>query len=130
MSYPLNLQPLVIEDQEEPKEAYERIFETIAKEYGDLPFSPAPPCFAFSYEEASAFLEGSKIFHVVILDLRLPEKPKLPPMDDIELGLNLLARCVERDRYPIPALLVISGHLGSTEQTRMEETVHGGFYHG
>jgi hypothetical protein len=31
MSYPLNLQPLVIEDQEEPKEAYERIFETIAK---------------------------------------------------------------------------------------------------
>jgi CheY-like chemotaxis protein len=130
MSYPLNLQSLVIEDDEGAKDAYKGIFETIAEDYGDLPFSPAPPRFAFSYEEANEYLDSSKIFHLVILDLRLPEKAKLPPMDGIELGLNLLARCVDRDRYPIPALLVISGHIGSTEQTRMQETVRQGFYYG
>ncbi len=130
MSYPLILQPLVVEDDEGAKDAYEGIFETIAADFADLPFSPAPPCFAFSHEEAVEHLESSRIFHVVILDLRLPEKPKLPPIDDIELGLNLLGRCLERDRYPIPALLVISGHIGSTEQTRMQETLREGFHYG
>lgn len=114
MSFPLNLQPLVIEDDEGAKDAYRDIFDTLRGEYGDLPFCAAPPCFAFSYEEATACLESSKIFHVVILDLRLPKKPKLPPLDGVDLGLNLLTLCVDRDRYPIPALLVISGHIGST----------------
>lgn len=102
MSYPLTLQPLVIEDDEGAKDAYKGIFEAIAADYGDLPFAPAPPCFAFSYEEAKEYLDGSKIFHVVILDLRLPEKPKLPPIDGTELGLKLLTLCVDRDHYPIP----------------------------
>jgi CheY-like chemotaxis protein len=130
MSFPLNLQPLVIEDDEGAKDAYKEIFDTLRGEHGDLPFCAAPPCFAFSYEEAIACLEGSKIFHVVILDLRLPERPKLPPLDGVDLGLNLLTRCVDRDRYPIPALLVISGHIGSTEQARMQETLRNGFYYG
>ena len=130
MSYPLNLQPLVIEDDEGAKEAYHGIFDAIAKDWGDLPFCPAPPSFAFSYEEALDCLNGSKIFHVVILDLRLPEKPKMPAMEDNELGLNLLAQCIERDPYPIPSLLVISGHIGSSEQTRMQETLREGFYYG
>lgn len=130
MSYPLILQPLVVEDEEGAKDAYENIFETIAADFTELPFSPAKPCFAFSHEEAVAHLESSKIFHVVILDLRLPQKPKLPPVDDIELGMNLLTRCLDRDRFPIPALLVISGHIGSTEQTRMQETLREGFHYG
>jgi CheY-like chemotaxis protein len=130
MSFPINLQPLVIEDEEGPKEFYSGIFEAIAADYSALPFSAAPPCFAFSYEEAVEHLESSKIFHVVILDLRLPEKPKMPAIEDIELGLKLLTRCLERDRYPIPALLVISGHIASTEQTSMLETLRQGFYYG
>jgi len=130
MSFPLNIQPLVIEDDEGAKDAYKDIFDTLRGEHGDLPFCAAPPCFAFSYEEAIACLESSKIFHVVILDLRLPEKPKMPPLDGIDLGLNLLSRCVDRDRYPIAVLLVISGHIGSTEQARMQETLRNGFYYG
>jgi CheY-like chemotaxis protein len=130
MSYPLILQPLVIEDDEGAKDAYKGIFDSITADYGDLPFSPAPPCFAFSYEEALAYLDSSKIFHVVILDLRLPEKPKLPSIDGVELGLNLLSRCLDRDPYPIPALLVISGHIGTTEQARMQETLRQGFHYG
>lgn len=130
MSFPLNIQALVIEDEEGPKDAYASIFEGLRSEYAELPFSAGPPCFAFSYEEAIACLESSKIFHVVILDLRLPEKPRSPAVEGVDLGLNLLARCVERDRYPIPGLLVISGHIGSTEQARMQETLLHGFYYG
>ena len=94
MSYPLILQPLVIEDDEGPKDAYQTIFQAIAEDDDALPFTPAPPCFAFSHEQAVEYLDGSKIFHVVILDLRLPEKLGLPPVDDVELGLDLLARCI------------------------------------
>jgi len=130
MSYPLILQPLVIEDEEGTKDAYEGIFDSVATDFTDLPFAAPRPCFAFSYEEALKYLDSSKIFHVVILDLRLPEKPKLPARDDIELGTRLLDRFMERDRYPIPVLLVISGHIGSTEQNRMQDALREGFHYG
>lgn len=129
MSYPLVIQALVIEDEEGTKEAYKGIFETIAEEATGLPFSPVLPSFAFSYEEAVACLESSKIFHVVVLDLRLPEKPRMPTAE-VELGIKLLNRCIERDRYPIPSLLVISGHIASTEQVRLQDAVRQGFYYG
>jgi CheY-like chemotaxis protein len=129
MSYPLAIQALVIEDEEGTKEAYKGIFETITEEVTGLPFSPVHPSFAFSYEEAVACLESSKIFHVVVLDLRLPEKPRMPTAE-VELGIRLLNRCIERDRYPIPSLLVISGHIASTEQVRLQDAVRQGFHYG
>jgi len=131
MSYPIRLQALVVEDQEGPKEAYEGIFETIASELESLPFRPAHPCFAFSHEQALEHLNSSKIFHLVILDLHLPDKPKMPTAEGIELGLDLLARFTERDRFPIPCLLVISGYLGSNpEQARMQDALRQGFHYG
>jgi CheY-like chemotaxis protein len=130
MSYPLSLHSLVIEDDERAKEAYHGIFDSIAQDCPNLPFAPAPPSFAFSYKEALALLDSSRIFHVVILDLRLPENPRMPANEGVELGMSLLARCVERDRFPIPALLVISAHIGSTEQTRMQDTLRQGFHYG
>jgi len=129
MSYPLAIQALVIEDEEGTKEAYKGIFETITEEVTGLPFSPVLPSFAFSYEEAAACLESSKIFHVVVLDLRLPEKPRMPTAE-VELGIKLLNQCIERDRYPIPSLLVISGHIASTEQVRLQDAVRQGFHYG
>src|SRR5438552_17214297 len=108
MSYPLTLEPLVIEDEVKVKEVYQGIFETISREIGNsLPFRIAPPCYAFSYEQAVGLLDSSKIFHVVILDLRLPEKQGLPEVQDLDLGLDLLERCINRAHFPIPALLVI-----------------------
>jgi CheY-like chemotaxis protein len=130
MSYPLTIHALVIEDDEGAKDAYKGIFESITADVTGLPFSAALPSFAFSYEEAVACLESSKIFHVVVLDLRLPEKPKMPTVEGVELGIKLLNRCIERDRYPIPSLLVISGHIGSTEQTRLQDAIHQGFHYG
>ena len=130
MSFPLNIQPLIIEDDEDAKDTYNGVFETLRKDYSELRISTAPPCFAFSFHEALECLDSSKIFHVVILDLRLPDKPRMPAVEGVDLGLNLLARCVERDKYPIPALLVISGHIGSTEQARMQESLRNGFHYG
>jgi len=130
MSYPLTIHALVIEDEEGPKEAYKGIFESISAEITGLPFTPVLPSFAFSYEEAVACLESSKIFHVVVLDLRLPEKPRMPTAEGVELGIKLLNLCIERDRYPIPSLLVISGHIGSTEQARLQDAVRQGFHYG
>jgi CheY-like chemotaxis protein len=131
MSYPLELQPLVIEDDDKVKDAYQTIFETIARELENLlPFRIAAPCYAFSHEQALKLLDGSKIFQVVILDLRLPEKQGLPEVQDQDLGLDLLERCTSRDRFPIPALLVISGHVGSTDQVRIQDRLRENFFYG
>ena len=63
MSYPLTLQPLVIEDEDSVKDAYHIIFEAISRELGNfLPFRIGAPCYAFSYEQALRLLDGSKIF--------------------------------------------------------------------
>src|SRR6266566_6250657 len=130
MSYPSILQVLVIEDDEGTKVAYEVVFARLSSESSGLPFRPAKPLFAFSYEQALQFLEGSKIFHLVILDLRLPQRQGMPELGDQELGLELLTRCSNRDSYPIPAMLVISGHIGSTDQTRIQQTMQQSFYCG
>jgi len=131
MSYPLALQALVIEDDDNVKDTYQIIFDTISRDLGNfLPFRIAAPCYAFSYEQALRLLDGSKIFHVVILDLRLPEKQGLPEVQDQDLGLDLLERCINRDRFPIPALLVISGHVGSTDQVRIQDRLRENFFYG
>jgi CheY-like chemotaxis protein len=131
MSYPVMLQPLVIEDRDDVKEVYEGIFETISAEFSaSLPFKIMHPCYAFSYDVAVKHLDGSKIFQVVILDLRLPEAQGLPEVQDQDLGLALLEKCIERDRYPIPVLLVISGHVGSTDQVRIQDTLRDNFFYG
>ena len=131
MSYPLLLQPLVIEDDHNVKDAYEVIFKAISDELGaSTPFKIMHPCYAFSYDKALEHLNSSKIFHVVILDLRLPEKLGLPEVQDQDLGLDLLEKCIDRDRYPIPSLLVISGHVGATDQIPIQDRLHDNFAYG
>jgi len=131
MSYPLMMQPLVIEDNDDVKDAYEGIFETISAEFSaSMAFRIMHPCYAFSYDAAVNHLDGSKIFQVVILDLRLPETQGLPEVQDQDLGLALLEKCIDRDRYPIPALLVISGHVGSTDQVRIQDMLRDNFFYG
>jgi CheY-like chemotaxis protein len=131
MSYPLTFQPLVIEDEDDLKDVYEGIFRTISGEISNsLPFAIMPPCYAFSYEQAIELLDGSKIFQVVILDLRLPRKQGLPEVQDQDLGLALLEKCISRDAYPIPVLLVISGHIGSTDQGRIKGALRNNFFYG
>ncbi len=131
MSYPVILQPLVIEDDARLKEVYEQIFKTISDKWrATLPFGILHPCYAFSYDKALEHLDSSKIFHVVILDLRLPEKRGLPEDQGQDLGLDLLERFIDRDRFPIPALLVVSGHVGATDQGRIQDRLRDNFFYG
>src|SRR5687767_10479119 len=125
MSYPTQIQPLIIEDDPSPRSFYDAVFAEFSIE------AVALPHYAFCFEDAETALLRNLIYHLVILDLRLPEGPKQPPSDQLEYGLTILQRCINRDQYPIPALLIISGQLGNTtDQTGLDEQVRNGFAYG
>ena len=121
MSYPSCIQPLVIEDEPAVKSVYEGILQR---------FGTAPPKFAFCYQDAINQLASSTIFHLVILDLRLPKEAGLPPTDTVDIGIALLEECVKREWYPIPALLIVSGHVAKASQSALREKVCRSFSYG
>lgn len=121
MSYPYRVQPLVIEDEPTVKELYEELLGR---------FGTAPPKFAFCYNDAIEHLKSSAIFHLVLLDLRLPVSAGLPAPESIDLGLSLLGECARREWYPVPALLIVSGHVGKASQSDLSESLHGSFHYG
>lgn len=125
MSYPRSIQVLVVEDEQSAKQYYEAFFDTLKKS-GVV----ASVQYAFSYSEGVKALDQNTIFHLVILDLRLPEEPGLPPADGTDHGLALLRKCEDRDDYPVPALLIISGHLDKTNQTQLQDEVAKSFWYG
>jgi CheY-like chemotaxis protein len=121
MSYPYCIQTLVIEDEPQVKALYETILAGLGA---------VPPKFAFCYEDAIEQLRSSTVFHLVLLDLRLPKVAGLPAQESVDLGLELLEECVKREWYPIPALLIVSGHIGKANQTALNEKVREGFSYG
>lgn len=125
MSYPRRVQILVVEDDQSVKQYYETLFERW-KNSGEV----SSVEYAFSYREADEALARNRIFHLVILDLRLPEEPGLPAADDAEYGLALLRKCEDRDSYPVPALLIISGHPDLINQTKLQEEIGKSFWYG
>lgn len=125
MSYPSLIQPLIIEDDVDAHYLYDIILQSLSDQ-----FSLAPAQYAYCYEDAIKKINSETIFHLVILDLRLPECPGMPPRDGVDLGLALLEDCIKRDSYPIPALLVISGEIGQAKQSELEEKVRDGFSYG
>jgi CheY-like chemotaxis protein len=125
LSYPLLVQILVIEDYPETKAAYETMLEELAVE-----FPLAPACYAFSYDDALEHLDREKIFHIVILDLELPRVSRTPTTNGIDLGQALLRVCADRDNYPVPSLLVISGHIDKVDQAVLKLDTESGFAHG
>ncbi|MEQ1826064.1 MAG: hypothetical protein ABL921_08960 [Pirellula sp.] len=125
MSYPFEIQPLVIEDEQTAKEHYEAAFELLKSKY-----SIAPPIWAFSYDDGLAAATCERIYHLAIVDLRLPETHGRPHSDNLEFGLALVRSLANRNSFPIPALLVISGHLGLAKQMELDELVQASFAYG
>jgi CheY-like chemotaxis protein len=125
MGYPAVIQPLVIEDEPDIKITYDTIFGILAKRY-----PLAPTCYAFCHDDAIARLDSAQMFHVVVLDLKLPKSVGVPALDDIDLGQDLLTKCLQRDAYPIPALMIVSGLVGRTDQEQLRSMVDSGFAHG
>lgn len=124
MSYPRSLQVLIIDDRPEMKEYYDEVFLSFHERVCVSSY------YAFSYQDALKMLERDTIYHLVILDLQLPEVSNRPPVDNLDFGLTLFESCVNRDSYPIPALLVISGYLSKANQSALEDRVRKGFSYG
>ncbi len=125
MSYPAIVHPLVIEDEAAMQQSYDVIFDEIRK---TCPVAQSRH--AYCFQDAQRWIQSEDFFHLVILDLRLPEVPDLPAPEGIAFGLSLLNRCKRRDEYPIPALLVISGQVDKARQEELQNAVRDGFFYG
>ncbi len=124
MSYPARLQVLIVEDTLEVKQSYETLLEEVRTKYDIL-----GEVYASSYEEGLRHLKRGKIFHLVFLDLKLPQKDGLPE-DSVDHGVSLLAEAAARDDYPIPALIIASGHMSSANQSKLESKLDNDFFFG
>ena len=126
MSYPRFINPLVIEDNPSVKEQYDLIFKSLSSKY---PIESAQ--WAFCYQDAIKHLSQPWPYHIILLDMRLPEEPGQPESEELELGHRILNSCLRHNNYPIPAMLVISGNLQrAPSQGSLESSVRGGFHYG
>lgn len=125
MGYPKVIQPLIVEDDAGVKDYYEAAL----AEYIEKGRMVAPK-YAFSYADGVRLINQDKAYHLVILDLGLPESAGQPAPTAINYGINLLDKCIHRNRYPIPAVLIVSGMLQKANQNELDTKVREGFAYG
>ena len=125
MSYPRKLHILVIEDETDVVAAYKISFELLAKS-----FPLVTPVFARSYNDARKHIDGDEIFHVVILDLNLPLATREKADDTLAPGEQLLEVLANRDSFPVPVVLIVSGKLGLTDLGGLQDRLETDFWHG
>lgn len=126
MSYPRKLHILVVEDDEDVILGYKQFFTTIAKESRLV-----DPTFARSFDDATKCIEGSNIYHLVILDLNLPDETRQPAETGLARGSQLIEALAKRDSYPVPVLLIVSGRLNTAESiSDLESRLKQDFWYG
>lgn len=126
MGYPRNVQTLIIEDEPEMIEAYRRYFENYIRAGHDV----AMPIFAGGYKNAMFQLDIPRHYHLVILDLKLPEYAGEDAEGGSSRGLELIEKIAAREDYPVPVLLIITGEpkrIGNL--TSMNDQLHEKFFH-
>lgn len=123
MSYPRKIHPLVVEDQAVVSVNYRDIFSALAKKF-DL----VQPRFAQSLDDAKAALRTSTIYHLLVLDLGLPQHRQGQADPGVEPGLEILDLAINRHEYPIPAVLIISGRLNQTRLPGLMERLEKVWY--
>src|SRR5215467_10075615 len=69
----------------------------------------AQPCIVQSYADALEQLSQSDLFHLAILDLRLPEQAGDEADEGSARGLDLIQKVADREHSPVPALAIITG---------------------
>jgi CheY-like chemotaxis protein len=126
MSYPAKIHALIIEDEKELRDEYRETFADLAKKHPVC----AQPTIATCHEEACEKIAEEAIYHLVILDLGLPYKRRLPAEDGAEPGQDLIRRLATRERYPVPSLLVLSGRLALTQQSDLLDALRKDFFYG
>lgn len=105
MGYPRTLQTLIIEDEPEMIESYKHFFAKFADNRLDV----ATPSFAGGYQNAVMWLDFPRPYHIVILDLKLPEYAGDDAEGGSARGLELFEKIATREDYPVPVLLIITG---------------------
>lgn len=126
MGYPRSVQTLIIEDEPEMIEAYGRYFENFIGAGHDV----AMPIFAGGYKNAMFQLDIPRHYHLVILDLKLPEYAGGDAEGGSSRGLELIEKIAAREDYPVPVLLIITGEpkrIGNL--TSMNDQLHEKFFH-
>lgn len=126
MGYPRNVQTLIIEDEPEMIEAYRRYFENFISAGHDV----AMPIFAGGYKNAMFQLDIPRHYHLVLLDLKLPEYAGGDAEGGSSRGLELIEKIAARENYPVPVLLIITGEpkrIGNL--TSMNDQLHEKFFH-
>ncbi len=109
------------------KASYEQLFVELEKKG----FLISPPRFAFCYDDASAEIRSDRIFHLVILDLCLPERSGIAVDDgSVELGMALCDELAHRDAYPVPAVVIRTGFASKTEQSDLRSRLVRDFAYG
>ena len=124
MSYPRRIHSLIVDDELVARKNYEHIFKTLQHK-----FDMAPPCIVPSYADAQECLASAEAFHLVVVDLQLPWTAGEEPEPGTGSGLALVKQAAERDHFPVPALLVISGQLRET-QSDLQNQLRRTFWHG
>lgn len=106
MSYSRSLRVLLIEDCPEVVRAYEAALTSLGEDEG---FDIVAPTVAGGVTEAMEQLASNTPIHVVVLDLKLPERAGADAEEYTGSGLNLLDAIVARENYPVPVLLILTG---------------------
>ncbi len=126
MSYPRKLHILVVEDDSDVIEAYRVSFTTLKKA-----FQMINPVFVRSFSDAKKRIDGSEIFHVVLLDMNLPMETRGQPVEGLAPGEQLLEMLAKRDNHPVPVLLVVSGKLNLAQPiSNMQKRLENDFWYG
>ena len=104
MSYPHEIRTLIIEDDTDTIETYRELFrDRLRRRFPQL----AEPCFQESYGAAEQELRRPHIYHMIILDLALPQVIGGP--DDVGAsGLGLIPAIRDREDYPVPVLMIVT----------------------
>lgn len=126
MSYPRELQLLVIEDEHGMVEVYRTHVDQLKQDFPGITAR-----FAATYDDAVTAIESQQIFHIVVLDLGLPESRGGDAEEGQVRGVALVGKLRQRDEFPVPALVIVTGRLNRVSNldslgTQLREN----FYHG
>lgn len=106
MSYSRSLRVLIVEDDPSVIRGYQLGFKLLkAQEDFDL----VAPFVAGGYDEAVEALGRQSPIHLVVLDLKLPKQVGGDPDAFSGSGLDLIQTIAEREAFPVPALLILTG---------------------
>ena len=150
MSYPRCIQTLIIEDDAGMVAVYRSQFDKFRRGKlsssltctncgikNALPIgqgtetSIAPPVIVCGYSEAVDVLASDRLFHFVILDLKLPEEAGGDAEGGSARGLALIRQIANREHSPVPVLMIVTADPSQIQRMAdVRDQLNQGFWYG